>query len=82
MSTNLHHIIQILQGLSWIPLTAFCAAFGWAALRWIGNTFFPKRYVTLNRYHNGKLISSVKIDVKSAEPLVEQLRKVSEAEHG
>ncbi|WP_147196005.1 hypothetical protein [Pantoea sp. CCBC3-3-1] len=82
MFTNLPHMIQFIQGLSWIPLTAFCAVFGYAAVRWIGNTFFPERYVTLNRYHNDRLISSVQIDVKSAEPLVEQLRKIREAERG
>lgn len=82
MFTNLSYLIQILQGFSWIPLTAFFAVFGYAAVRWIGNTFFPERFVTLNRYHNDRLISTVQIDVKTAEPLVEQLRKIGEAERG
>lgn len=82
MFTNLPHLIQILQGISWIPFTALCAVFGYAAVRWIGNTFFPERYVTLKRFHNDKLISTVQIDVKSAETLVEQLRKIREAERG
>ena len=80
MFNQLDHIIQLLQGISWILLTAFCAFFGYAATRWVGNTFFPERNVIINRYHNQKLIHSFKIDIKSAEPLVEQLRKISKDE--
>ncbi len=72
MNVDLIHLFQI---ISWFLFTVLCAVFGYAATRWISSTYFPERFITLNRYHNNKLISSHKIDLQSAEPLVQQFRE-------
>lgn len=67
-------LVLILQEASLFVLTVLCIFFGYAAFRWVLNTYFPERFITINRYHNDELISSHKIDLKTAEPLVRQLR--------
>lgn len=82
MIADLNYLIDFVQKISWIPFTVFCFFFGFAAVRWIGNTFFPERSVTLNRYHEDKLIASYEIDLRSAETLVSQLRKTKNDKGG
>ncbi|MBA0190052.1 hypothetical protein [Pectobacterium odoriferum] len=69
-------LIHYLQEMSWYLLTGMFIVFGYAATRWVLNKYFPARLMTINHYHNDKLISSHEVDLKSEEPLVRQLRKL------
>lgn len=73
MSVNLIHYFQ---EVSLYLFTGMCMIFGFAATRWILNTYFPERFMTINHYHNDKLVSSHKVDLQAEEPLVRQLRKL------
>lgn len=69
-------LIRYFQEVSWYLFTGMCIVFGYAATRWVLNTYFPERFMTINHYHNDKLVSSHKVDLKAEEPLVRQLRKL------
>ncbi|WP_217469949.1 hypothetical protein [Photorhabdus akhurstii] len=71
-------LVHLFQGAIWCLFTVFCGVFGYATINWIINTYFPARFITVNHYHNDKLVSSHKVDLHSAEPLVRQLRKIQE----
>lgn len=70
-------LIHYFQEVSWYLLTGMCIVFGYVITRWVLNTYFPERFMTINHYHNDKLVSSRKVDLKSEEPLVRQLRKLN-----
>ena len=73
MSVDLVHYFQ---EVCWYLFTGMCIIFGYAAVRWVLNTYFPDRFMTINHYHNDVLVSSHKVDLKDAEPLVRQLRNL------
>lgn len=76
----INNIIYIIQEASWLVLTGLGMIFVYTLTRWTLNTYFPHRYVRVNFIHNKKLVSSHEIDLKSAEPLIEQLRRLSKRE--
>ncbi|KJO32783.1 hypothetical protein SR86_12450 [Enterobacter hormaechei subsp. xiangfangensis] len=73
MSVDLVHYFQ---EVSWYIFTGMCIVFGYAGTRWFLNTYFPERFMIINRYHNDELVSSHKVDLKAEEPLVRQLREL------
>jgi len=72
MSTDLVHAFF---ALCWIVLIAFAGVFSYAFVRWVSFAIWPVRAITINHYHNGVLIESKKVDLKSNELLVAQLPK-------
>ena len=67
-------IIHIFQEASWWLLTGMCMILIYTVIRWFLSTYFPHRFITVNHYHNKKLVSKHQIDLKSSELLVSQLR--------
>lgn len=67
-------IIHIFQEVSWWMLTGMCMILIYTVIRWMLNTYFPHRFVVINHFHNQKLVVSHKIDLKSSELLVNQLK--------
>lgn len=71
-------LTYLFQEASWYVFSVLCVVFGYAAMKWLINTYLPERYITINHYHNDDLVSSHKIDLQSVEPLVKQLRRIQE----
>lgn len=67
---------DMLHILSWLSFTVLSSIFGYVSVRWLINLIWPVRYVTVNHFHNGELISSEKLDLESATPLVRQLKEM------
>ncbi|ATC78642.1 hypothetical protein R2242_08255 [Proteus mirabilis] len=71
-------IIHIVQDASWLVLTSMCMILIYTVVRWVLSTYFPHRFVIINHFHNNKLVVSHKIDLKSSELLVNQLKNNKE----
>ncbi len=74
--------ISLIQLLSWVSFSVLASVFGYALVKWLLNIVWPVRYVTVNHFHNGELIDTAQVDLKSSTSLVKQLKELERRREG